>query len=62
MSTEKSGWDKIAEQEEQSTKKEKTKENLKVAAETTSNISWIIYVVAVAIIGIIALALIILLK
>ena len=62
MSTEKSGWDKIAEQEEQSTKKEKTKVNLKVAAETTSNISWIIYVVAVAIIGIIALALIILLK
>ena len=62
MSTEKNGWDKIAEQEEQSTKKEKTKENLKIAAETTSNISWIVYLVAVAIIGIVALTMIILLK
>ena len=46
MSTEKSGWDKIAEQEANSVKKENTKEKLRTAAETTSSVSWVIVTIA----------------
>lgn len=62
MSTEKSGWDKIAEQEEKSNKKEATKERISTAVETTSNVSGIIIAVAVAVIAITTLAIIYLLR
>ena len=56
MENQNSGWDKINQQEEKSVKKTKLKENLDTAAETTSNIAWIVFVIAAAIIGISALA------
>lgn len=62
MSAEKSGWDKIAEQENASKKKESNKEKITIVTETTSNVSWAIFVVAVAVIAITTLAIVYLLK
>ena len=54
MSTEKSGWDKIDEQENKSVHRNNTRKKFDNAAETVSYVSWIVFVVAVAVIGIVA--------
>lgn len=61
MSEEKSGWDKIAQQDGQNRKKDETKEKIDTASEVVSSVSWGIYVfvalvVIAVIVGILKLA------
>jgi len=50
MNTQKSGWEKIAEQENKGQKNANLKKNADTAATTTSYVAWIVFIIVVAIV------------
>ena len=53
MDEQKTGWDKIAEQERKNLSREQTSKNVENAAEVTSYVGWIVFLIVVIVVVVI---------